>query len=89
MAYVDVDKFADAICNFSAIDEHSANAVILLLRRQPTADVVEVVRCKDCKKWTSQHTCDEFTADRLPLRGKTTFITEPDDFCSYGERKDT
>lgn len=42
MAYVDVDKFADAICNFPAIDEQSANAVISLLRRQPTADVEKV-----------------------------------------------
>ena len=53
----------------------------------PTADVVEVVRCKDCKKWTKEHTCKEFTADRSPLRGKITFVTEPTDFCSYGERK--
>ncbi len=42
MAYVDVDKFADAVCKFPAIDEQSANAVISLLRRQPTADVEEV-----------------------------------------------
>ena len=53
------------------------------------ADFVEVVRCKDCKKWTKEHTCKEFTADRSPLRGKVTFVTEPDDFCSYGERSDT
>lgn len=51
------------------------------------ADFVEVVRCKDCTKWTPQHTCKEFVADRLPLRGKITFVTEPNDFCSYGERK--
>ena len=53
---------------------------------QNKADFVEAVRCKDCKKWTKEHTCKEFTADRSPLRGKITFITEPDDFCSYGER---
>ena len=51
------------------------------------ADFVEVVRCEDCKKWTKEHTCKEFTADRSPLRGKITFVTEPTDFCSYGERK--
>ena len=42
MAYIDVDKFAEKICNFQAIDEDSANAVIYLLRSQPTADVEEV-----------------------------------------------
>lgn len=41
------------------------------------ADVVEVVRCKDCKWHDSvdgpMRQCD---------------ITDDDDFCSYGERKD-
>ena len=46
----------------------------------PTADVVEVVRCKDCKHWqdggfSSYCICDGFT--------------HSDDFCSYGERADT
>ena len=68
-------------------DKMFVKVVEQVVEDTPIADVVEVVRCKDCKKWTSQHTCDEFTADRLPLRGKTTFITEPDDFCSYGQRK--
>lgn len=40
--YIDVDKFAEAICNFPAIDEHSANTVIFLLRSQPQIDVEEV-----------------------------------------------
>lgn len=40
--HIDADKFAEAICNFPAIDEHSANAVIHLLRSQSTADVEEV-----------------------------------------------
>lgn len=42
MAYIDREKFAEAICNFPAIDEDAANAVISLLHRQTTADVVEV-----------------------------------------------
>lgn len=40
--YIDVDEFAEAICKFPAIDENSANAVISLLRGQPTADVAPV-----------------------------------------------
>ena len=42
MAYIDVDNFAKAICDFPAIDENTANAMIFLLRKQPTADVEEV-----------------------------------------------
>ena len=49
MSYIDVDKFAEKICNFQSIDEDAANAMIWLLRTFPTADVVEVVRYKDCK----------------------------------------
>lgn len=40
----------------------------------PTADVVQVVRCKDCKHW------DFGDCYRLEL-------SHPYDFCSYGERK--
>ena len=47
MAYIDVDKFAEKICNFQAIDEDTANKMIWLLRTFPTADVApksEVIR---------------------------------------------
>lgn len=42
MSYIDVDKFAEKICNFQSIDEDAANAMIWLLRTFPTANVVEV-----------------------------------------------
>lgn len=45
---------------------------------QPTADVVKVVRCKDCKHLYKDGEC--------PLR--TWFTHDDDDYCSYGERKD-
>lgn len=40
--YIDVDKFAEAICNFQQIDEDAANAMIWLLRTFHAADVEEV-----------------------------------------------
>lgn len=62
---------------------------VAILNNFPTADVVEVVRCKDCKSWKClredrglcKHptfTLDDDTIDPL---------TEPNDFCSYGERR--
>ena len=51
----------------------------------PAADVVEVVRCKDCKhlhKSLANGTPFETFCDVFP-----TYIHE-DDFCSYGERAD-
>ena len=51
----------------------------------PTVDAVEVVRCKDCKyKSEKIHACTN-----VKFRGERIHIwVEPDDFCSYGERKD-
>jgi hypothetical protein len=53
------------------------------IENAPTVDAVEVVRCKDCKKWlklepsgTNCRVCADSTRIRLPY-----------DFCSYGERK--
>ena len=55
-----------------------ANRIIL---DTPAADVVEVVRCKDCKHWHLEERCSYLAS----------YPDEPymnaDDFCSYGEKK--
>lgn len=50
-----------------------------LLRVAPTVDAVVVTRCKDCRSYNKPKTgwC-EVHLDRV----------QPDDFCSYGGRKD-
>lgn len=49
----------------------------------PTVDAVEVVRCRECKHCDPEnHHCDHYMGTAAPLRRK------PDDFCSYGERKE-
>ena len=45
------------------------------LKNLPAADVVEVVRCKDCKY--------EDTCCRMIRNEK-----KPSDYCSYGERRE-
>ena len=58
---------------------------IWIIDPKPKPDVVEVVRCKDCKyyKQNPYGEADEkmcmYWADWLP--------TEDTDFCSYGERR--
>lgn len=47
---------------------------------QPTADVVEVVRCKDCKWWHSGGCA--FRKDSTPD------LPSADDYCSHGERRE-
>lgn len=54
--------------------------VIWEVDAQPAADVVPVVRCKDCKYNVGTKKClnpDSFFA-----------VPKDDDFCSYGERKE-
>ena len=50
----------------------------------PTADVVEVVRCKDCI-WRGREECAMFY--RCDCGEQHTWETD-NDFCSYGERRE-
>ena len=54
----------------------------------PTVDAVEVVRCKDCKSWEQYNSCDGTKPHRC-MNYDAMFYrrTNPDDFCSYGERR--
>lgn len=70
--------------------EHYAYSVVLneVLNR-PAADVVPVVRCKDCKWFVDNnggewYGCKMFQVVRITPED----APKPDDFCSYGERKD-
>ena len=49
-----------------------------------TADVVEVVRCKDCKYWQDNN--DGYPHEECRWGNGET--PDADDFCSYGERKE-
>ena len=53
-----------------------------LIQKQPAEDVVEVVRCKDCKNYelmkaTNSHFCNEFGG-----------YVKDEDFCSRGAKMD-
>lgn len=53
----------------------------------PTVDAVPVVRCRDCKhcKEADDHEGRGFFC---AIWGRGWHRVQPDDFCSYGERKD-
>lgn len=55
--------------------------VIKMIDLLPPADVVTVVRCKDCKHLMFSDMYGECSQAHMG-------IVRPDDFCSYGERKD-
>ena len=47
-----------------------------IIKRQPTADVIEIVRCKDCKYYEPGGVCAN--SNFLSVR--------PNDYCSYAEK---
>lgn len=58
----------------------------------PTVDAVPVVRCNDCKYYRNHPNglCYLHTEPKENARGHSgnAVCVEPEDFCSYGERKD-
>ena len=63
--------------------------MLSIIKACPTADVVEVVRCKDCKHYSlamlkccfpldDKHSFDEYVPP----------IWQPNDYCSHGERRE-
>ena len=51
-----------------------------IIKSIPTADVVEVVRCKDCRYWQNYND--------VMVCGLTNAMMSISDYCSYGERAD-
>ena len=65
------------------IIEYSESDIGYMIRKRPTVDAVEVVRCRECKHCDPENGhCDHPMGTAAPLKRK------PDDFCSYGERKE-
>jgi hypothetical protein len=74
------DKMSFAAkCRVDEIDNCIAEIV-----NAPTVDAVEVVRCKDCKHY-KEDTLTCIPRLRLAFEHPNYY---PEDFCSYGERKD-
>ena len=86
MRLIDADKALEIVRDQGIAHPnayHLTNYATLILREAPTVDAVEVVRCRECKHCDPEnHHCDHHMGTAAPLRRK------PDDFCSYGERKE-
>ena len=59
------------------------NKAVKCMEKVPTIDAVPVVRCKDCRYWQDNnggypHEECRWGKDETP---------DPDDFCSYGEKR--
>lgn len=66
------------------------------LRKQPTVDAVEVVRCKDCKHREDEGACPMYHVEEIEWDDdgymEVDYVphdyTTDDGFCDRGERKD-
>ena len=67
-----------------SLEIRGANKVIDRIKSAPTADVVEVVRCKECKHYEIHRPSVTLNCER---EGKL-IPMNPTDFCSYGVRKE-
>ena len=78
--YIDMDA---VICDLHTAPNNlrwDMEDIEFWIESQPTVDVVEVVRCRDCKYWRNDHTCHEHS------------LVSPmgaNEFCSRGERGDS
>lgn len=76
---------AELIENLNKFAPEHYNALINhLITKQPTADVVEVVRCKDCKFRGTDDCLNSYYSE---YEGVYVDPMDDDDFCSYGERR--
>lgn len=61
-----------------------SDVVYEILDDLPAADVVPVVRCKDCRKCIHDSLFGQLWCNMTLVTRRV----KPDDFCSYGKRKD-
>ena len=64
--------------------KYTVDAFIKELKRAPTVDAVEVVRCGECLMGQKSH----FSPSRLVCVNDSGKYKKPDDYCSYGERRE-
>ena len=62
----------------------SVDAMKSFIKNRPAADVVEVVRCKDCKNLVNT----TINANCFLICDISDMEIAPEDFCSHGERRE-
>ncbi len=87
--YIDRDKLFHDIAHYDdrgTSSSFSSGMMMsnLIVLEQPVADVVEVVRCRDCKSSfvddKGRRWCENLSVEPE--------LVKNDDYCSYGERKE-
>lgn len=77
--YIERNLFCDNFCRCNAAKCAETGFKKCPIFICPTADVVEVVRCKGCRFYLPQ-------PDKTGVCGIHDYCTDPNDFCSFGEK---
>lgn len=95
MRLIDLDELLKFPIRIDHCDKENGNenfvlgieCVIEYAEELPTIDAVPVVRCKDCNSYHRPSNWPaEYTKGQCRVMEKR---VHPDDFCSFGERRDT
>ena len=91
--YIDRDVLRKAITEYVAtpLTPMTPQDIVKVVWNVPTADVVEVVRCKDCRLWTpsKRYGTDHNDIKRYYGNCAVTNRSEREDhYCSYGGRSE-
>lgn len=78
--YIERDAVYHAISVDCGLNAYEKAYCIDIVRKIPAADVVQVVRCKDCRRAEKDHLFGGYWCHG--------YRVSPDGFCSYGERKE-
>ena len=94
--YIDLEEFEKRINNYikpetleeKALIEWCKDECIRQAYCMPTADVVEVVRCKDCKYYDDGECEYHSEPKEQRMYERWTVDVNENDYCSYGERRE-
>lgn len=93
MRLIDGDTLWETLDDEPWYDNADRDEIALpIVAAAPTVDAVAVTRCKGCKHYRNHPNglCYLHTEPKETERGYSgeAVCVEPDDFCSYGERKE-
>jgi hypothetical protein len=100
MRLIDADRLKAEIMGWCVVTDdlfgmgkyHEREIVLQAIEESPTIDTVPVVRCQDCKYYCEYRTNKNKQIMRYCMRmakNDMEYHVKPDDFCSYGERRET
>lgn len=91
MRTIDADALEDKAKRYSLgyYEEDQWAVPLEAIDEAPTIDAVSVVRCKECKYWIGHIADDDGFDGEDECRWRDSEAPNADDYCSYGERKES